>query len=248
MMKARERIVITGILSLLVLGWLGFLVHSSPRFAGSGLGSAFGIAAAVLMLFPLAYPIVKRIPAINTRVTKHVSMETLMIIHVYAGIFGPLLAIIHTGHKYESWLGITLTAVMLLVVVSGYAVRYLLTYVNQEVKDKLLLLQTARGDLDSAWGVLENLPPELSAPPKAPLLTAAVAALGIDLSPGGPAGEVTRTAEAVADLEYAVRTHELFKRWFSTALKLHIILSLLFYVLLGLHIWAGIHFGLRWLS
>lgn len=247
-MKARERIVLTGTLTVLLLSWLGFLVHSSPRFAGSGLGAVFGIAAAVLMLFPLAYPIVKRVPAINRRVTKHVSMETLMIIHVYAGIFGPVLAIIHTGHKYESWLGITLTAVMLLVVVSGYAVRYLLTYVNQEVKDKLILLQTARGDLDHAWGVLENLPPGQSAPPKAPFLLAAMANLGIDLSPDGPTGEVTRTAEAVADLEFAVRTHELFKRWFAWSLKLHIVLSLLFYVLLGLHIWAGIYFGLRWSS
>ena len=247
-MKVRERIILTGILIVLLLSWLGFLVHSSPRFAGSGLGAVFGITAAVFMLFPLAYPIVKRIPVINRRVTKHVSMETLMIIHVYAGIFGPLLAIIHTGHKYESWLGITLTAVMLLVVVSGYAVRYLLTYVNQEVKDKLILLQTARGDLDHAWGVLENLPADQSAPPKAPFLLAAMANLGIDLSPAGPTGEVTRTAEAVADLEYAVRTHELFKRWFAWSLKLHIVLSLLFYVLLGLHIWAGIHFGLRWSS
>ena len=245
-MKARERIVLTGILTVLLLSWLGFLVHSSPRFAGSGLGAVFGIAAAVLMLFPLAYPIVKRIPPINRRVTKHVSMETLMIIHVYAGIFGPVLAIIHTGHKYQSWLGIVLTSVMLLVVVSGYAVRYLLTYVNQEVKDKLILLQTARGDLDHAWGVLENLPPEQSAPPRAPFLLAAMANIGIDLSPGGPTGEVTRTAEAVADLEFAVRTHELFKRWFAWSLKLHIVLSLLFYVLLGLHIWASIYFGLRW--
>ena len=81
-MKARERIVLTGTLMVLLLSWLGFLVHSSPRFAGSGLGAVFGITAAVLMLFPLAYPIVKRIPAINRRVTKHVSMETLMIIHV----------------------------------------------------------------------------------------------------------------------------------------------------------------------
>jgi hypothetical protein len=245
-MKARERIVLTGTLTVLLLSWLGFLIHSSPRFAGSGLGAVFGIAAAVLMLFPLAYPIVKRIPAINRRVTKHVSMETLMIIHVYAGIFGPVLAIIHTGHKYQSWLGITLTAVMLLVVVSGYAVRYLLTYVNQEVKDKLILLQTARGDLDHAWGALENLPQEQSAPPRARFLLAAMANLGIDLSPGGPTGEVTRTADAVADLEFAVRTHEMFKRWFAWSLKLHIVLSLLFYVLLGLHIWAGIYFGLRW--
>lgn len=247
-MKERERIVLTGTLAILLLSWLGFLVHSSPRFAGSGIGSAFGIAAAVLMLFPLAYPIVKRVPFINARVTRHVSMQTLMVIHVYAGIFGPLLAIIHTGHKFESWLGSALTAVMLLVVVSGYAVRYLLSYVNQEVKDKLVLLQTARGDLDSAWGVLENSSAEMRQPPKAPRLMAGLASLGIQLSPSGPAGEVIRTAESVADLEFAVRTHELFKRWFGRALALHIVLSVVFYVLLGLHIWAGIHFGLRWLS
>lgn len=247
-MKERERIVFTGVLSVLLLGWLGFLVHRSPSFAGSGVGMTFGIAGAVLMLIPLAYPIVKRIPFLHDRITRHVSLQTLLTVHVYSGIFGPLLAIIHTGHKFDSPLGITLAAVMLLVVVSGYAVRYLLTYANQEMKDKLLLLQTARGDLDSAWGVLEKSPPEMRDLPNAPLLAAGLAAVGIELSSVGPAGEVTRLAEAVADLEYAVRTHELFKRWFSWALKLHIVLSLIFYALLGLHIWAEVHFGLRWSS
>ena len=247
-MKERERIVFTGVLSILLLAWLGFLFHTSPRFAGSAMGAVFGIAGAVLMLIPLAYPIVKRIPAINARVTKHMSMQTQLTVHIYSGIFGPLLAIIHTGHKFDSPLGMTLTAVMLLVVVSGFAVRYLLTYVNQEIKDKLLLLQTARGDLDSAWGVLENTTPEMSGLPKSPLLAAGLASVGIGLSSGGPAGDVTRIAESVADLEYAVRTHELFKRWFAWALKLHILLSLIFYALLGLHIWAALNFSMRWFS
>ncbi len=244
-MKERERIVFTGVLSLLLLSWLGFLVHRSPTFAGSGVGLVFGNAGAVLMLIPLAYPIVKRIPAIQVRVTKHMSMQTQLTVHVYSGIFGPLLAIIHTGHKFDSPLGMTLTGVMLLVVVSGYAVRYLLTYVNQEMKDKLLLLQTARGDLDSAWGVLEKTAPEMRSLPKWPLLAAGLASVGIELSSGGPVGEVTRIAESVADLEYAVRTHELFKRWFAWSLKLHIVLSLIFYVLLGLHIWAAFYFNAR---
>src|SRR3972149_6262018 len=109
---------------------------------------------------------------------------------------------------------------------------YLLTYVNQEIKDKLLLLQTARGDLDSAWGVLENSPAEAKALPKSHLLTAGLASLGIDLSTaGGPAAEGTRLAESVADLGDAVRTHGLFKRWFSWNLKVHVVLSMLFYVL-----------------
>ena len=248
-MKEREGIILTSILSILLLSWLGFLFHTSPRFAGSGVGAAFGIAGAVLMLIPLAYPIVKRIPSLNKRITKHISLQTLLAVHVYSGIFGPLLAIIHTGHKFNSWLGIALTSVMLLVVVSGFAVRYLLTYVTHDIKDKLLLLQTARGDLDSAWGVLENSPAEARALPKSRLLAAGLASLGIDLSTaGGPAGEVTRIAESVADLEFAIRTDELFKRWFARALAVHIVLSIILYVLLGLHIWAGIHLGLRWSS
>ena len=245
-MKERQGIIVGGTVCVLLLAWLGFLFHRSPRFPGSGIGSAFGIAGAVLMLVPLAYPIAKRIPFLHARITRHVSMQWLLTLHIYAGIFGALLALIHTGHKYDSLLGITLTAVMLLVVVSGFAVRYLLTYVNQEIKDKLILLQTARGDLDSAWGVLENSQPEMRALPKARLLTAGLSSMGIELPIGGPAGEVIRTAEGVADLEYAVRTHELFKRWFGRSLKLHIVLSVIFYVLIGLHVWSGIYFGLRW--
>lgn len=230
-MKERERVVVTGVISLLLLAWLGFLVHRSPRFPGSGLGAAFGIAGAALMLVPLAYPIVKRIPALNARVTQHVSMKSLLLVHVYAGILGPVLAIIHTGHKFDSLLGISLTAVMLLVVVNGFSVRYLLTYVGQEITDKLMLLQTARGDLDHAWGVLERSTPASNTLPKS----------------AGPKGEVTRIAESVADLEYAIRTHELFKRWFRRSLTLHIVLSVAFYLLLALHIGAGIYFGLRWM-
>ena len=247
-MKERDRIIAASIFGVLLFAWLGFLVHTSPRFAGSGVGAIFGIAGAVLMLVPLAYPIVKRIPFVNARITPHVSLQSWMTVHVYAGILGPLLGIIHTGHKFDSWLGITLTAVMLLVVVSGFIGRYLLTYVNQDIKDKLLLLQTARGDLDSAWGALQNAPPELRTLPKNRLLIAGLASLGLDLQIGGPAGEVTKLAESVADLEFAIRTHELFKRWCSRWLTLHLVLSIILYVLLGLHVWAEIRLGLRWLS
>src|ERR1019366_2646240 len=200
-----------------------------------------------LMLVPLAYPIVKRVPFFHARITPNVSMQSLLAVHVYAGIFGPLLAITHTGHKFDSGLGITLTAVMLLVVVSGFAVRYLLTYVSHGITDKLLLLQTARGDLDSAWGVLENSPAEMRFLPKAPVLVAALASLGFELPSSGPAGEVIRIAEAVADFGYEVRTDELLKRWFGRSLKLHIFLSVFLYLLLALHVVSGIFFGLRWL-
>ena len=247
-MKEHEGLIVSSTVGLLLLAWLGFLFHSSPRFPGSGTGAVFGIAGAVLMLVPLVYPLVKRSRFLKTRITPHVSMQSWLTLHVYTGILGSLLAIIHTGHKFNSVLGMALTGVMLLVVVSGFAVRSLLKKVNQEIKDKLLLLQTARGDLDSAWGVLENSPAERGALPKTPVLVAGLASLGIELPFGGPAGEVIRTAEGVADLEYAIRTHEVFKRWFARSLALHIAASFALYVLLLLHIWSGIHFGLRWFS
>lgn len=246
-MKERDGIIVSGVLAVLFVAWLGFLFHRSPHFPGSGLGAFFGIAGAVLMLVPLAYPIVKRIPFLHDLMIPYVSIKSLLAVHVYTGILGPLLALIHTGHKFDSSIGIMLTAVMLLVVVSGFTVRYLLTYVNQEIKDKVILLQTARGDLDYAWGVLENSPVEARSLPKAPVLAAGAASLGFEIPFGGPAGEVARTAEGVADLEYAVRTHELFKSWFGWSLKVHIALSVVLYLLLALHIGSGIYFGLRWL-
>ena len=243
----REGIMVTSVLGLLLLAWLGFFVHRSPRFAGSGVGAMFGVAATLFMLVPLAYPIAKRISSLNARITPHVSMKTLLDLHVYAGLLGPLLAIIHTGHKFDSWLGMALTAVMLLVVVSGFAVRYLLTFVAHEMKDKLALLQTARGDLDSAWGALENSAPDVTAHPTAPILAAGLASLGLGIRFRSPASEVTRIAESVADLEFSIRLNEFFKRWFGRSLKLHIVLSAVLYVLLALHIAAGVQYGLRWL-
>jgi len=53
-------------------------------------------------------------------------------------------------------------------------------------------------------------------------------------------------AESIADVEYAIKTHQDFKRWFGKWLKLHIAISFILYGLMALHIWAAVHFGLRW--
>jgi hypothetical protein len=246
-MKDGERLIVTSIFTVLVFAWLGFLLHVSPRFAGSGIGAVFGISGAVLMLVPLAYVVVKRIPFFKERLTKYVSMQTWLSVHVYTGIVGALLALIHTGHKYNSPLGIALTATMLLAIISGFVLRYLVPFVNLDMKDKLLLLQTARGDLDNAWGLLEKSDVEMKNLPKTPLLTAGLASLGLSSASDSPANHVITLADEVADLEYSVRAHELMKFWFSLALKVHIALSVALYTLLAAHIASGIYFGLRWL-
>jgi hypothetical protein len=246
-MKKRERLIVTSVFTVLVFAWLGFLLHVAPRFAGSGIGAVFGISGAVLMLVPLVYVVGKRIPFFQERVTKFISLQTWLSVHIYTGILGALLALIHTGHKYASPLGIALTAAMLLVVVSGIVLRYLAPFVNLDLKDKLLLLQTARGDLDQAWGMWERFDAEEKSRPQASSLTAGLASLGLPSAPVNPSGRITILAEGVADLEYSIRTDELLRRWFLRTLTVHIVVSVAFYALLAAHIASGIYFGLRWL-
>jgi hypothetical protein len=246
-MKNRERVIVISVFTVLVFAWLGFLVHVAPRFAGSGLGAVFGISGAGLMLVPLVYVVVKRLPFFKERLTKFLSLQTWLSIHIYTGIVGALVALVHTGHKYASPLGIALTATMLLVVVSGIVLRYLTPFVNLDIKDKLLLLQTARGDLDHAWGVWEKFDAERKGRPTEPSLAAGLASLGLSSATDNRTGLVTILAEGVADLEYSIRTDELLRRWFSRALKVHIVVSVTLYALLAAHIASGIYFGLRWL-
>ena len=125
-MREAEKVLATGLFTLLMISWLGFTFHQSDNFAGSGIGAIFAIAGSTLMLAPLFYLIIKRIKWIRKIVTPMVSMRTLLSWHIYAGIIGPILVIIHTGHKYNSPLGIALTGSMLVVVASGFIGRYLL--------------------------------------------------------------------------------------------------------------------------
>jgi hypothetical protein len=251
-MKERERIIVSGLAALFLLLWLGFLVHRSPRFAGSAWGGALGVAATLLMLVPLAYMIIKRVPRLKKAVTQRISMRTLLTWHIYAGLLGPILAILHTGHKFDSTLGIALTAMMLLVVLSGFTGRYLMSQFAQEVHDKRAALSKLEAAYRQTASELAGQPQQLSwLRPLAGFWARAVAGFFVtapERSQGSLPALVRalRLAESMADLEYAIKTHETFKRWFAGWLRFHLVISLVLYVLLTLHVWAGIHFGLRW--
>ncbi len=247
-MRLREPIIVLSAFGLLAVTWLQLLVHSSPRFPGSGLGLLLGIAAALLVLLPLLYTLAKRFAAVRARMPTALSLPALMTVHVGAGILGPLFAVIHSGHRYSSWLGIALTAVLLLVVLSGLVVRYLLSHVNRELRDKLELLQTARGDLDNAWAQRDagsRAAGELTVPG---LLSAGVASFGLDMRFDAAGGRIMQLADAVTDLELGVAMDESLKRWFRRCTVLHIALSILLYALLAVHIGSEVFFGLRWLQ
>ncbi len=253
-MKERERLVVTGLTALLLILWLGFLVHRDPRFAGSLWGGILGVSGAALMLVPLGYLIVKRVSPLKKLVTRYVSMRTLLSWHIYAGIVGPILVILHTGHKFVSPLGIALTAMTILVVLSGFAGRYLMNQFSQTIRKKTELLTQLELAYRETATELAAHPEQVSAiRPLSGFAARLFAGVFFTAAPTNPAVmsvpvRAIRLAESIADVEYAIKTHDTFERWFAAWLKFHIVISFMLYGLLALHVWAGIHFGLRWFA
>lgn len=251
-MKERERVVVIGLMVLMLILWLGFLVHRSPRFPGSAWGGALGVAGALLMVWPLGYLVVKRVPALKAAVTRRVPMRTLLAWHVYTGIIGAVLAILHTGHKFNSRLGIFLTAALLLAVVTGVIGRHFMGLISQELREKHDLLAKLQAAYRQTADELARQPDQSVRLSGARgfagrLLTAFFAPEEVAMQGDSTSSfRAVRLAESIADLEYAIKSHELIKRRLAVWLKLHAVTSVIFYVLLALHVWASIYFGLRW--
>lgn len=203
--------------------WLGFFVHRSTSFPGSVLGVALGILAAAAMLAAAAHGFARRLPFLRKALAARMEVRRLVQAHVYVGALAALLALLHSGHKFQSALGIALTGAVLLVVLSGFAGRYLLALIGEderELQDRLEVLKAEyvriRSDMQAEGGVR---PPTIAP---------------IDL------------AESMADVEYGIAARERLKRLFSGWLLLHLWTSIGLFVLLVLHIWAAFEFSLRW--
>jgi len=250
----KERTIIGALFILQLILWLGFLVHRAPGFPGSLTGGLLGVAGALLMIVPpLIYSATKRIAFVKRIISKRISLGTLLNWHVYTSIVGAILAILHTGHRFESNLGIWLTVMMMLTVLSGFIGRYFLCFSSGELHEKKDLLNLLATEYNQLVGKMVQQPNEeviyaashdtvshavnslvgtetLAADVKAPLSIRAL-----------------RLAESIADLEYAIKTFDLLKRRTARWLKVHIATSCAFYVLLILHIWSAIYFGLKYL-
>lgn len=253
-MRQREPILVGVLFTILFLVWLGFPFHASPRFPGSLWGGMLAIAGSGLMLIPLVYSIVKRNKRIKASVTRYAPMRRVLAWHIYAGILGPILILLHTGHNYQSPLGIALTALMLIVVLSGFIGRFLIARISRTIKTRQTMLKSLYKAYEDSVSKLREHPDAATyARPFTGIVTRSVlrAVTRPDTTGDDLPSRVAHTielAESIADLEYANRTHETFRRAFRVWLQTHIILSMSLYVLLTLHVWSAIHFGLRWFA
>ena len=149
-MGEREPLVATSLILIILVVWGGSVFHVSPRFAGSAWGGALGVSGALLMLGPAVYSVIKRVKPIKAAVTRHAPMRTLLAWHIYTALLGCILVLLHTGHKFESVLGISLTALTLIVVFSGFVGRYLLRHIGDDVRRKRGLLSRLYEAYDAA--------------------------------------------------------------------------------------------------
>ena len=227
-MSEVEKLAVGGLVTLLLLFTPGFVLHTAPRFPSSLLGSLLGITGAALMVLLLAYPLIKHCPKVRQAVAARLSMRALLSVHVYAGALGAVLGILHTGHKFESPLGIVLVISMLTATMSGFVGRYYWSHLTAELRDQKAALDLLRAEYDRL----------VEAPYQAAVLAGGV----------GPSQNMPALVGAIADLEYGTRRHETIQRTFAIWMVIHIGAALVMYPALALHIWNGLYFGLRWLE
>jgi ABC-type transport system involved in cytochrome c biogenesis permease subunit len=223
-----EKVIVGGLLSALALLVPVFLFHVAPRFPGSLAGGLFGTAAALLFLLLLLYSAIKRLPWVKERTKAFISIGAVLAFHVYAGTVGALLALIHTGHKFQSPLGIVLTLAMLAVVASGFVGRYYLAHIGRDLREQQKELGVLRTRYDGLARVAAGLKDQVVVDPA-----------------GIPLGQLLG---GMSDLEFEITAREALKNTLARWVVVHVVASIVMYALLVLHIWSGIYYGLRWLA
>lgn len=249
MNQDRQKSVALAFAALLLVLWLGFLVHRSPAFPRSSWGLTLGIVGGALMVVSAAYVFVKRVALIKQEVSRRHMAAQLLSFHVFAGLIGAIVAILHTGHRFQSPLAMWLTGSMLLLVATGIIGRYLYGYTVRELREKRELLSQLQQEFDGTATEIAATPELLGSLAKRSVWGRATNFVLVKLGYGFADPSLRRAvllAEAIADVDYSVKSHDVLKRAFTRWLWAHIVLAAVFLLLLGVHIWSGLYYSLRW--
>lgn len=138
-------------ISLALLVWFvvdGFTYYSTPypdrphhqdyrqlRPAGTT-GLLFGYAGSAMMILMLLYSIRKRTRLLG----KALSLQSMLRFHIYLGIMGPLLIVLHTSFKVQGLVAVSFWS-MVAVATSGFFGRYLYLQIPRNIQGSELDLQ-----------------------------------------------------------------------------------------------------------
>ena len=250
-MSTQERSLVSALIFLMLFLWLGFIWHRNPAFPGSFTGGMLGIFAAVFMFIPFLYLLIKRIKPLKKWLTKRVPMPKLLVWHIYGGVIGPILGLLHSAHRFDSTVGVVLIMLMLIVVISGFVGRYLLGHISSGVRAKT----AQRNELYQAFQQASSAVSQGDSGSYTTEFTTHMSLLPAISFSGWPdrskddrpSREILRLVDALSDIDYSIAMHDIIKRWFKRWLKFHIVISCTLYLVLIFHIVTEVYFGLRWL-
>lgn len=221
----------------------GFVFHESETFAGSLTGHLIGIAGSILMVLTLVYSFKKRV--LGKRGKKN-PLNT----HIFYGLMGPSLVIIHSAHKLGSLIGLLVFTAMLIVVFSGITGRYLFRKVNRTLKEQ-------QNELAMLKDIFQNRREEISAcrsyfrleskeeeENSSDIYTESDI---LDEAQRRQCNQLFEIAQSISELQYSITFFDSTKSLFSKWLKLHHLLTLFLFSLMILHILTVLYYGLRWI-
>lgn len=229
---------INGLLALFfVLLILGYAFHQSETFAGSLTGHLIGMVGMVLMLLTLVYPFKKRVLGRRGR-------QNPITIHIFYGLMGPSLLIIHSAHKLDSLIGVLTFLAMLIVVLSGITGRYLFRRVNRNLKDQQRELSKLREIFHKRREEVVSCRPCFGLESGNRAETEDV---GMEEEPQDQCEKLYDLALSISELEFSTTFFDSIKSSFSRWVKVHHILTIFLFSLAFVHILTVLYYGLRWL-
>jgi hypothetical protein len=231
----------------LIFGGLIVLFAAFPldRFSGSILGHLFGIVGAAFIIAALIYPYKKRIRGLKGK-------SNPLHPHVYLGLTGAILVTLHAAGR-SSIIGMLVYLTMFLVVMSGVVGRILFVKVNRSLKNQKEDAQALRASFQT---LKTKIDPRICS--KAFRFDTAVATSYEDdvdeIEAEADPNEIARCrefrilAESIAEKEEVIQVYDRTKSLFRFWNAVHVNLSLVFFSLLIVHVFATIYYGLRWLQ
>lgn len=231
---------------LLTLTFLFLLVVDLfiPPFAFSGTlpRHLIGILGTLVIGYAFLYSFRKRLLGKKGR-------QNPIKFHIFAGLIGPSLVIVHSGHAYASWTGTLAFLSMVAIVLSGLVGRYLFRKVNRSIKDqqkavtkmrKQLTLTKSQVDKQACtamlgFGKLYNG-------------TSVADEYDFDEIELGHCDEMLVLIRSIVNTEYTLEGLEKTKALFMKWQKIHIYLSVFLVAMVLVHVLSTTYYGLRWLS
>ena len=222
-----------------------FMVLPLERFSGSIFGHLLGIVGTLLMAATLTYVYKKRI-------LKKKGKANPLNPHIYFGLIGGILVVVHAGSQSSSWIGILVYAAMLLTILSGIVGRVLFVKLNRSIKEK-------KSDIGLLEKSLKKMKQELN-----PVLcrrelslrhiaewaaeeAAAESEASVDTALYEQCTRFELLAESLAEREERLQVYAQTKTLFTFWNTIHMAATWFLFAMVVVHVLTTIHYGLRWL-